>query len=90
MENQHTQQQETAASQAKKGNTGKRLPKTSLGLGIIASAFTLICLLMFGCASTSRPSSPSEIITQIEFQNKLQAALEEFHQKVDAAAKEAE
>ena len=89
MKNQQTQQSETSAGQTKKRNGGKRLPMAGLTLGIIATAFTVICLMMFGCSSSSRPSTPSEIAAVKEFQAKLDTAQKEYQQKVDAATKEA-
>ena len=87
MENQHTQQQETSARQAKKGNGGKGLPKTGLRLGIIATAFTVICLMMFSCASSSRPSTSAEIDEQMKFQEKWITAQKEAEQKWDSTLK---
>ena len=90
MKNQQTQQSETSAGQTKKRNGGKRLPMAGLTLGIIATAFTVICLMMSACASTSRPSTTAEIAAHKEFLEKLNTAQEEFHQKIAAATKEAE
>lgn len=90
MENQHIQQQETSAGQAKKGNGGKQLSMAGLVLGIIATAFVIIWLTKFAAASSSSLSTPSEIAAQKEFHDKLTTAHEEFQQKVDAVTKEAE
>lgn len=88
MKNQQTQQSETAAGQSKKGNGGTRLPMAALVLGIIAIAFVLIWVMKFA-ASSSRPSTPSEIAAHKEFQEKLITAQNEYQQKVDKATKEA-
>ena len=90
MKNQQTQQPETSAGQAKKRNGIKRLPMAGLGLGFIATAFTVIWLMMSACASSSRQSTPSEIEVQKEFQEKLNTAQKEYQQKIDAATNEAE
>ena len=71
MENQQLRQQETVAGQAKKRNGVNRLPMTILILGIIATAFVIIWLTKFASASSSRLSTPSEIATQKEFQDKF-------------------
>ena len=84
MENLQTKQTASAAGQSKKRNSGKDLTMAGLGLGIIATAFTVICLTMFGCKSTSRQSTPSEIEVQKEFQKKLDAATKVVEQKLDS------
>lgn len=81
MENQHKKKQETSDRPAKKENGGKGLPKACLRHGIIATAFTVICLTMFSCASNSRPSTPAEIAAQIKFQEKWNAEQKEAEQK---------
>ena len=89
MKNQQTQQSETSVGQSKKGNGRKRLRMAGLVLGTIATAFIIIWLMKFAAASSSRPSTPSEIAVHNEFQEKLKTAQGEFYQKVDAATKEA-
>ncbi|MFA6271138.1 MAG: hypothetical protein WC657_08095 [Candidatus Paceibacterota bacterium] len=83
MINQHTQQQETSAEQAKKRNDGKGIPMAGLGLGIIATAFAIIWLTMFADES-SRSSTSSEIAVQKEFQDKWNTAQKVTEQKWDA------
>ena len=90
MKNQKTQQSETSVGQVKNGNRVKSLPKAGLGHGISATAFAIIWLMMTACASSSRPSTPSEIAAQQVFQDKLNTAQKELQQKVDVAQKEAE
>ncbi|MBL7888291.1 MAG: hypothetical protein JNL24_02000 [Bacteroidia bacterium] len=86
MENQRTQQ-EASANQARKENGGKDSPKASLCYGFIAFAFTAICLIMFSCASTSRPSTSEEIAAQMKFQEKWNATEKEAEQKWDSTLK---
>ena len=90
MKKQQTNQSETSAGQAKKGNGVKRLPMAALILGVIATAFVIIWLTKFAAASSSRLSTPLEIAAQKEFQDKWNTAQEEFQLKVDAATIEAE
>jgi hypothetical protein len=51
-----------AYTQAKKGNGGKGLPLAGLVLGIIATAFTLIWLMMFAGVASSALSGAGKIL----------------------------
>lgn len=66
------------------------MPMAGLVLGIIATAFVTIWLMKFAAASSSRPSTPSEIEAQKEFQEKWNTAQKEAEQKWDSTLKAGE
>lgn len=89
MENQHTQQTEASVINAKRINGVKGFRRTCLILGVTAIAFIQICL-MFNNPSSSRSSTPAEIVGQQVFQENWETAQKEAEQKWEIAQKEAE
>lgn len=85
MKNQQKHQSETSVEQAKIGNDVKRLQIAGFILGIIATAFVMSWLTKYYNVSSYRFSTPSEIATQEEFQDKWDIV----QVKVDTATKEA-
>lgn len=70
-------------SQAKKGNGGKGLPLAGLVLGIIATVFTLIWIMMFASVASTAIKGAGEILEASEEFNK---SSEDAANKLDSVA----
>jgi hypothetical protein len=68
----------------------KKSVRTGIICGITATAFVITGLTMFANRTPTRLSGATAIAAQQEFQSKLQAALDECQQKVDAERRRAE
>lgn len=89
MKNQQTQKSETLEGHAKKINSRFRLLMMGFGFGLIV-VLLLIILPTLLREFSSRPSTPSEIEAQKEFQQKLNIKLKEYQNTIDSVNNTAE
>lgn len=89
MKNQQTLRSETLEGNPKKIKGRSLLPMIGFGFGLIVLLMIIILPTLLREFS-SRPSTPSEIEAQKEFQEKLNITLKEYQYTIDAANNTAE